>query len=316
MEVMDGIVLDAQKKIDVLIASSSSLVSTYTSNNQITNTTATRIIISVLCIIIIFLLVGGYYYVKEITRPIKNLTSIAQKVTSVNSKSEFKKIPTQNDEIDNFSNLFNNMIRVLSDNTVSKDYMNSVLNKIKESLIITNLEGKIIIVNKSTLELLKYAENELIGKSINKVLLGEKKIEPITTENEAVQNIFNTYFSKSNEAIPVAFSKSFILDTNNQKTGILYLAYNQSERIDKKTDLKNKTLFGYGKIKINEKTPLTNREIEIIKLIVKDYSSQEIADKLFISIRTVETHRKNIMVKLHAKSTIGLVHYAIQNNLT
>jgi len=176
MEVMDGIVLDAQKKIDVLIASSSSLVSTYTSNNQITNTTATRIIISVLCIIIIFLLVGGYYYVKEITRPIKNLTSIAQKVTSVNSKSEFKKIPTQNDEIDNFSNLFNNMIRVLSDNTVSKDYMNSVLNKIKESLIITNLEGKIIIVNKSTLELLKYAENELIGKSINKVLLGEKKL--------------------------------------------------------------------------------------------------------------------------------------------
>ncbi|WP_162880011.1 hypothetical protein [Lutibacter oceani] len=143
MEVMDGIVLDAQKKIDVLIASSSSLVSTYTSNNQITNTTATRIIISVLCIIIIFLLVGGYYYVKEITRPIKNLTSIAQKVTSVNSKSEFKKIPTQNDEIDNFSNLFNNMIRVLSDNTVSKDYMNSVLNKIKESLIITNLEEKL-----------------------------------------------------------------------------------------------------------------------------------------------------------------------------
>jgi PAS domain S-box-containing protein len=316
MEVMDGIVIDAQKKIDILISSSSSLVSTYISNNQITNTTATRIIISVLGIIIIFLLVGGYYYVKEITRPIKNLTSIAQKVTSVNSKSEFKKIPTQNDEIDNFSNLFNNMIRVLSDNTVSKDYMNSVLHKIKESLIITNLEGKIIIVNKSTLELLKYAENELIGKSINKVLLGEKKIEPITTENEAVQNIFNTYFSKSNEAIPVAFSKSFILDTNNQKTGILYLAYNQSERIDKKTDLKNKTLFGYGKIKINEKTPLTNREIEIIKLIVKDYSSQEIADKLFISIRTVETHRKNIMVKLHAKSTIGLVHYAIQNNLT
>ncbi|NLP59022.1 response regulator transcription factor [Lutibacter sp. B1] len=127
--------------------------------------------------------------------------------------------------------------------------------------------------------------------------------------------MFNTYFTKDNEAIPITFSKSFIYDSNNHKTGILYLAYNQRERDDDKEVLKDDALLDKGKIKIKEKTPLTNREIDILKLIVKDYSNQEIADKLFISIRTVETHRKNIMVKLHVKSTIGLVHYAIQNNL-
>lgn len=313
MEVMDGVAVDAQKKIDILLTSSSTLINTNINKNEITNSKASRLIIIIMVIIMILLLVGGYFYVKKITRPIKNLTLIAEKIIPPNSN--IKELPVIQDEIDNFSNLFKNMIRALSENTVSKDYLNSILQRIEESLIITNLDGDILIVNKSTLELLKYQENELIGETINKILLGENKNIPTTTEDEFAQNIFNTYFTKENEAIPVTFSKSFIYDSNNQKTGILYIAYNQRESDDNKEILKHDAILDKGKIKINEKTPLTNREIDIIKLIVKDYSNQEIADKLFISIRTVETHRKNIMVKLHAKSTIGLVHYAIQNNL-
>ena len=60
---------------------------------------------------------------------------------------------------------------------------------------------------------------------------------------------------------------------------------------------------------------LSAREIEIIKLISLEYSGKEISEKLFISINTVETHRKNIMKKLQIKNTIGLVKYALKNNL-
>lgn len=60
---------------------------------------------------------------------------------------------------------------------------------------------------------------------------------------------------------------------------------------------------------------LSPREIEIIILIALEYSGKEISEKLFISSHTVETHRKNIMKKLNIKSTIGLVKYALQNNL-
>lgn len=60
---------------------------------------------------------------------------------------------------------------------------------------------------------------------------------------------------------------------------------------------------------------LTNREIEIITLISLEYSGKEIGEQLFISAHTVETHRKNIMKKLQTKNTIGLVKYAIKNNL-
>ncbi len=60
---------------------------------------------------------------------------------------------------------------------------------------------------------------------------------------------------------------------------------------------------------------LTERELEIITLIALEFSGKEISDKLFISTNTVETHRKNIMKKIGAKNTIGLVKYAIKNNL-
>jgi DNA-binding NarL/FixJ family response regulator len=60
---------------------------------------------------------------------------------------------------------------------------------------------------------------------------------------------------------------------------------------------------------------LTDREIEIIILIALEYSGKEISDQLFISINTVETHRKNIMKKLKAKNTIGIVKYAMNNHL-
>ena len=60
---------------------------------------------------------------------------------------------------------------------------------------------------------------------------------------------------------------------------------------------------------------LTEREIEVLKLIADEYSNSEIAEKLFISVRTVDTHRRNLLDKLGAKNTAGLVKYAIQTGL-
>ncbi|GAA0894489.1 response regulator transcription factor [Fulvivirga kasyanovii] len=62
-------------------------------------------------------------------------------------------------------------------------------------------------------------------------------------------------------------------------------------------------------------TPLTPREKEIYRLILEEDSNQEIADKLFISVRTVEVHKRNLLEKTGAKNSTGLVLYAIKNNL-
>jgi DNA-binding NarL/FixJ family response regulator len=58
---------------------------------------------------------------------------------------------------------------------------------------------------------------------------------------------------------------------------------------------------------------LSEREIEIIKLICKEFSTNEIAEKLYLSPATVETHRHNILKKLGIKNSIGLVKFALKN---
>lgn len=60
---------------------------------------------------------------------------------------------------------------------------------------------------------------------------------------------------------------------------------------------------------------LSPREKEIISLIVKEFTSDEIAKKLFISKKTVDNHRQNLFVKCNCKSTVGLVKFAIRNGL-
>ncbi len=62
----------------------------------------------------------------------------------------------------------------------------------------------------------------------------------------------------------------------------------------------------------NTPASLTSREKEILKLIAKELSNEEIANKLFISERTVETHRRNIFTKTKTKSIVGLIKYAIK----
>ena len=67
--------------------------------------------------------------------------------------------------------------------------------------------------------------------------------------------------------------------------------------------------------KFVEKMHLTSREIEIIKLVVKGKTGKEIADELFLSLYTVDTHRKNILAKLKLKNIADLVRFAFEHHL-
>ncbi len=62
-------------------------------------------------------------------------------------------------------------------------------------------------------------------------------------------------------------------------------------------------------------TPLSKREKEVLALIAKEYTNQEIADELFISVRTVDSHKHNLLEKTGAKNVAGLVLYAIEHEL-
>lgn len=81
-------------------------------------------------------------------------------------------------------------------------------------------------------------------------------------------------------------------------------------------EILNRLIQGLGK---NKKSPtsgdLSEREQEVLFYICKGFSNQEIADKLFLSKRTVDKHRENLLSKTFSKNTAGLVMYAVKNNI-
>lgn len=82
-------------------------------------------------------------------------------------------------------------------------------------------------------------------------------------------------------------------------------------------ELEEKHLSNSSKIEkqVSNLTELSSREKEILVLIAHEYNTAEIAEKTFISLNTVNTHRRNLLSKLNAKNTAGLVKYAVENGL-
>ncbi len=75
------------------------------------------------------------------------------------------------------------------------------------------------------------------------------------------------------------------------------------------------SLFLDARLEGQTSQTITARESEVLKLIVKELTNKEIAKLLFISERTVEVHRKNLMRKLACTNTVGLIKYAFKNGL-
>ncbi|AOW20409.1 response regulator [Urechidicola croceus] len=108
---------------------------------------------------------------------------------------------------------------------------------------------------------------------------GEQIVEAIKTVSKGEQ-----YFSKSIQDIIVSSFSSDGKDLSNHQDGTFF-------------------------------SSLTDREKEILILIGQEYSTREISDSLFISVNTVETHRKNLIKKLKVKNAVGLAVYAYKNKL-
>jgi PAS domain S-box-containing protein len=323
MEEMDAIADRAIREIDEYLIAEVKEMEEHIKTTQKTNIKASRTIIIVGLFISFCLVIGGFYYVREITRPLMQLAKTAQKISE--GDLSIKAEVNTNDEIEYLAKSFNYMIGVLEKTTVSRDYLNSILDKMVDTLIITDAAGKIIIVNQATLDLLGYQEDEILGQHIGVVMSINGHKNNFLTKSDSIMklikngynyNIHNIYYTNSGNAIPVSFSSSLMYNNENRISGAICIAYHNTEKCQgEKNSAKVKDEHESLNIKVVGEIPLTKRELEIVKLISEEWSNSEIADKLFISVRTVETHRRNIMQKLHTKSVISLVHYAAQNGI-
>lgn len=170
---------------------------------------------------------------------------------------------------------------------------------------------------------LKDEPPEILVMSSNMLMLTElyKSVENITSENHIIKIIIigNCYDvidirKLFNKGIKSYLDKNckydeFLKSINALLLNEIYICDHAKERMI------NFISNEHEKRSIHIRDPLTRREMEILKLICDGFSSKDISEKLFISINTVETHRKKILLKLNVKNTVGVVKYAIENHI-
>ena len=141
----------------------------------------------------------------------------------------------------------------------------------------------------------------------------------ITRQHPSVKVIAFTSFDDSNYVKQIFRSgaKGYLLKNSDKQTIVkaVETVMQDEEYMDEaiKKILLQESITGQRRSLFE--VPLTKREKEILKLIAEGLSSQEIADTLFISLRTVETHRLNLNQKLDVKNTAGLVKEAMKRGL-
>ena len=168
--------------------------------------------------------------------------------------------------------------------------------------------------------------NELPGVALIKVFDGKEKnllkkindlkpeviiINPDTLQDNHVS--FINALHKHNSYLTIGLvSPSAPQNIKSHFVACLNIANGKFELLEElKLNLGNKINLKKERVK----TDLTDREKTIIKQVVSGLTNQEIADKLFLSIHTVITHRKNISNKLGIKTVSGLTVYALMNKI-
>ncbi|MDA3953419.1 MAG: PAS domain-containing protein [Bacteroidales bacterium] len=218
-------------------------------------TSSKHSIIAIIGFSIILLFIGykwGLKFVQRINIPIRNLVKSTQMIA--NGNFTIRANVNTGDEIEELGISFNRMIEEIENLTVSRDYFDSIITGMFESLLVTNTDGEILTINNATCDLLSYSKSELINKNIS-VIIKDKESGFKLKASELIKygaqhNKEKEYISKSGEIIPVLFSCSILKDRDDNFSGVIFIAHDLRE--SKKAEEKLSKIRKEHLIEINE----------------------------------------------------------------
>ena len=268
--------------------------------------------------IIGLLLLTGFFTVR-LVHPIKRLNIGTNRVGRGDFNSKVK--IDSNDEIGQLADSFNQMIDDLQESTVSKEYVENIINSMIDTLIVLNPEGKIQKVNQATCDLLGYKAEELIGQPFRQIFkLSAEKDEKKDDEKQrteiehliqggSIREIERAYIAKDESIIPVLFSGSAIRDRNGQVQGVVCVALDISDR-KRAEDALKESEANYKQIVENVPTGIYEIDIEALKFTkvndvmcdVLGYSEEEL---LAIDPMDIFTEDSKKLVIERMKKTIA-----------
>jgi DNA-binding NarL/FixJ family response regulator len=172
---------------------------------------------------------------------------------------------------------------------------------------------------KEVLELLKYLHADVILMDLDMpVMNGLDTTEAVKKKNSKCKVIGLTMHSEPGmiRAMMESGADGYVLKTADREMlfeAIDKVLMNQKYFSPEVTETLVRNNAQMGSSNNTESEKLTDREEEILILIAEGFSNKEIGEKLFISHRTVDTHRTNIMKKIDARNIAGVIRYAIKN---
>ncbi|MBC8123191.1 MAG: response regulator [Gemmatimonadaceae bacterium] len=166
----------------------------------------------------------GVAITASISRPLKQLVKATQKLTT----RDFVPVTgiDSQDEIGELARAFNIMVETLRKTTVSRNYVNNVIESLVEALIVVSPQGKILSINTATQAVLGYTEKDLLGQPFAKLFADGKVPEQLQIEdviNCPVSNVEDTCLAKTGTSIPTSSSGSAMFDDAGNVEAVVYM---------------------------------------------------------------------------------------------
>jgi len=188
----------------------------------------------------------------------------------------------------------------------SEEKYNSLIETIDESILIVNKQLDVIFANTKFTKRWNLHKSDVVGKPLSKIFADKlitNKIRSIFKTGNSERFDFNIELSENIAWFNIVITPQY--DIGSQLTNAMCIFKDRSQN----RDLSDKSSAAI------DSANLSKREVEILQQIASGKTSKEIGKELFISWKTVEKHRSNIMKKLDIHNVAGLTRFAIENKL-
>jgi PAS domain S-box-containing protein len=234
------------------------------------------VFIASLCVISLI----AYWLAKYLSRPIVELAGAAERISSGGLLSSVKVKAIG--EVQTLVDSFNQMTENLKKTTVSRDYVDNIINSMMDTLIVTSREGRIMRVNHATGQMLGCEERDLVGRSIDEIIPQPPEKDPwleSVIEKGAISASEKIYLARDGRRIPVLFSAS-ALHYSGSIAGVVCVAQDISDRKHAEAQLKS---YSEDLAEINEELKnfayIVSHDLRAPLVNVKGFS-QELARSL------------------------------------
>ncbi|MEQ9310886.1 MAG: histidine kinase dimerization/phosphoacceptor domain -containing protein [Balneolaceae bacterium] len=262
--------------------------------------------VSIICVLLSILI--ALYVHRSIAKPLKKLNEGAKSIGEGNLEEHIQ--INSDDELGELASSFNTMASNLQKRTLARDYLDNIIETIRETLIVTDTEGIIVGINKAGLEMLHYKKEEIVGMEVKKFYDLENMGDEYDA-NSANGSVFEfCLLTKRKKRIPVLFSEAELINGNNERVGRVCVATDITDR--KKSDEQVKKSLKEKEVLLSEIHHRVKNNLAVISGILQLQAYETDNDEVTKALSESQARIQSISLvheMLYHSDTLSFIDY-------